>query len=82
MTENEQDELAIRKTLMKEAAELVGSISLLAAVLGVVGAFLGWRASSAYFVCFGLTPGWRSISVIDLLMIGWVEILVVLILIS
>lgn len=78
--EEESSQPTITDSLVKEGAELVGSISLIAAVLGVLAAFLGWRASSAYFQTFGLNPGWRSANVIDLIVTGWLEVLFILLL--
>ena len=82
MTEERSDKPDMRERLAREGAELVGSVSLLAAVLGVLAAFLGWRAGTAYLLSFGLHPGWESTDVIGLIVTAWPEVLVILLLIA
>jgi hypothetical protein len=65
---------------LRSVVELVGLVSLLAAVLGVAGAYLGWHVSRAYFGSLSINPGWLAADMPSMILIGYVEIVLLILL--
>lgn len=69
------------KFMTEKITQILKDLSIPTALFGAIAAFLGWRASSAYLLTFGIDPSWMEFDLIRFVVNGWVEIVLLVIII-
>lgn len=60
--------------MINKFIEILKQLSIPTALIGAIAVFLGWRATSAYLLTFGISPDWMKFDIIQYVIFGWVEL--------